>query len=111
MVRANNEPLRQELMRHSRHILAVVAVTTALCADQLVVAAPVPTAPVAEMAARLVVRLSETFSHAAPRSVGPEIQLHRTDAQPQVWQPAPQEQVVLGYSLSPFHFRLPPPVV
>jgi hypothetical protein len=98
-------------MRGSRHILAVVAVTTALCAGQLAVAAPAPKAPVAEMAARLVVRLSETFSRAAPANVRPAVRFERTDSQPRSPQPAHAQQVVLSYSLSPFHFRLPPPVL
>src|SRR2546423_534518 len=43
----------RRLMNRSRHILAVLAVTAALCADQLASAAPLPKAPVVEIAARL----------------------------------------------------------
>jgi|SRR5882724_12971008 len=98
-------------MTRSRHILAVVAVTTALCADRVVSAAPLPRTPVAEMAARLVIRLSESFSRTAPSDVRPEVRCQTADAQPYA-RPAPAERPPLARTpLSPFEFRLPPPAL
>ncbi|HSZ59505.1 MAG TPA: hypothetical protein VK797_27925 [Tepidisphaeraceae bacterium] len=93
----------------SRHILAVVAVMTALCADRAVSAAPVSRTPVAEMAARLVIRLSESFSRVAPASICPELRLDLSGREGQAPAFVPQPSIVHHLSLSPFEFRLPPP--
>ena len=85
----------------------------ALCADSVASAAPSPKMPVAEMAARLVVRLSESFSYAADSDARVET-LHAAPPQAVVptqrFVPAsePMPQCV---SLSPFQFRLPPPLI
>jgi hypothetical protein len=98
-------------MTRSRHILAVVAVTAALCADRVVSAAPLPRTPVAEMAARLVVRLSESFSRTAPSDVRPETRCPTAAPQPYLRPVAAQLAPVAGAAFSPFQFRLPPPTV
>jgi hypothetical protein len=99
-------------MTRSRRVIAVLAVSMALCADSAASAAPAPKMPVAEMAARLAVRLSESFSyatatesrietrHAAPPQVMPAERVVR------LAQPVPQ-----AIPLSPFQFRLPPPLI
>src|SRR5579872_4273892 len=96
-------------MKRSRHILAAALVTTALCASQLSLAAPAQKTPVAEMAARLVVRLSETFCRSAPAKIPPAVRFEDTDSQPRPIQPAQPQQLARSHSLSPFQFRLPPP--
>ncbi len=98
-------------MNKSRHILAVVAVTVALCADQLASAAPVPKTPVVEMAARLVIRLSESFPKSVARDVRPEIRTERFEAIATAI-PAPVADVFVAHrDVSPFQFRLPPPAL
>jgi hypothetical protein len=96
-------------MKRSRHILAVLAVTAALCADQLASAAPLPKAPVVEIAARLVIRLSESFPRAVARDVRPQVRSERFEASAEV-APAPMAEAVVAHrNVSPFQFRLPPP--
>src|SRR4051794_28687768 len=46
-------------MRATRQVLAVVAVTTALCADRVAQAAPVAHTQTIELAGRLVMRLAQ----------------------------------------------------
>lgn len=98
-------------MSKARHILAVVAVATALCADQAVAAAPLPKPQMAEMAARLVERLSHPFRQTVPSVVRP---LNRTRAA--LIEPAAAPMPVVVESIrncefSPFQFRLPPPII
>lgn len=101
--------LRFTLMSKARHILAVVAVATALCADQAIAAAPTPTPHVAEMAARLVERLSQPFRRTVPSAVRPINRSRATFVQVAI----PPREVVVAVArhceLSPFQFRLPPP--
>ena len=97
-------------MSRTRQILAVVAVTTALCADQVALAAPVQRPQVAEMAARLVDRLSQTFRRAVPNAVRPiDRSRVQTDA-PSAPVAEPVAVLALNCELSPFQFRLPPPL-
>ena len=98
-------------MNKSRHIMAVVAVTVALCADQLASAAPVPKTPVVEIAARLVIRLSESFPRSVVRDVRPEIRPERFEAIATLT-PAPVADVLVAHrDVTPFQFRLPPPAL
>jgi len=98
-------------MSKSRHILAVLAVTVALCADQFASAAPLAKAPVTEMAARLVIRLSQSFARTTSNDVRPEVR--RPGAVPPVmtWNATMHEPVVAHQAVSPFQFRLPPPLL
>jgi len=98
-------------MSRSRQILAVVAVTTALCADRVVSAAPISRAPITDMAARLVTRLSQSFQRTVPGEFREAVRHHPTnDRTPAAQTPSPQA-VKIHCGLSPFQFRLPPPVV
>ena len=98
-------------MSKTRHILAVVAMTTALCADQAVSAAPAARPQVGEMAARLVERLSRPFR----QTVATVVRAPDRQARPQValerFEPAPAPAVAAHCDLSPFQFRLPPPAI
>src|SRR3954452_24155995 len=96
-------------MNRPRHILAVLAVTAALCADQLASAAPLPRAPVVEIAARLVIRLSESFPKTVARDVRTEIRSEGINPATAVVHASVAEVVVAHRAVSPFQFRLPPP--
>jgi hypothetical protein len=87
----------------------VVAVMAALCANQGVSAAPVNRTPVAEMAARLVMRLSESFSRVAPSAVRSPVRFELYSREGQAPTIVAQPSIVHHLSLSPFQFRLPPP--
>lgn len=100
-------------MTRSRRIVAVLAVSMALCADSIASAAPTAKMPVAEMAARLAVRLSESFSYAAAgesrvetRHAAPPMAVVATRRFVRSIDPAPR-----AVPLSPFQFRLPPPAI
>ena len=98
-------------MNRSRHILAVLAVTAALCADQLASATPVPKTPVVEIAARLVLRLSQSFPQTVARDVRPEIRPQRFEATPVIPPTSAAEAIIAHQTTSPFQFRLPPPTL
>jgi hypothetical protein len=100
--------------QRTRHILAVLAVSTALCADQAVMAAPTrPTAgaELAQMAGRLVDRLSRSFRRVTlatwPTDLSRRWPERRSAPQPirTATAAAPAHSPT-----SPFQFRLPPPV-
>ena len=103
------------MTRATRQVLAVVAVTAALCADQVVAAAPASGAEarqVASLASRFVNRLSQSFRRTVvaelPRPVSEPVGrtrhlVQRLDST--VRAPAAHP------TLSPFQFRLPPPVL
>lgn len=108
-------------MRRTRQVLAVVMVTTALCADQVATAAaahePVGrmsrvtefTSLTSDLAGRFVSRLSQSFRRVVP-SAAP---VQARQPNPAVVTPAPhmadQSARVQPPPLSPFQFRLPPP--
>jgi hypothetical protein len=96
-------------MRKARHILAVMAVTTALCADQMVAAAPLPRPQMADVAARVIERLAQPFRRTVPNAVRP-ITRTCTTVQPVAPAERPAEVPALHCELSPFQFRLPPPL-
>jgi hypothetical protein len=98
-----------ELMSKARHILAVVAVATALCADQAVAAAPAPAPHVAEMAGRLVDRLSQPFRRTLPSALKP-INRYSPARIVAVTLCRPMSAISAARpEFSPFQFRLPPP--
>lgn len=98
------------MTRNTRKILFALTVTTALCVDQ-VAAAPTLRPQVAELAGRIVTRLTRGFRE----SVTVELPMHarRREAQPS--RPALAKVASEGYvpqrALSPFEFRLPPPAI
>jgi hypothetical protein len=96
-------------MSRARHILAVVAVTTALCADQVIAAAPMARPQVADMAARLVTRLSQTFRRTVPNAVRPAVRSRYVPSEAAAPVIQPDTLLALNCELSPFQFRLPPP--
>ena len=96
-------------MSRTRHILAVVAVATALCADQAVMAAPLARPQVAEMAARLVDRLSQPFRRSVPNPIRIALRHQPSQTEIAAFPDHPISVVILHCDLSPFQFRLPPP--
>jgi len=98
-------------MSRTRQILAVMAVTTALCADHVASAAPAQRGPVAEMAGRLVTRLTQTFRRVVPSAVRSPVRQQRLAPETS---PAPVASVSatpVRQQLAPFQFRLPPPAL
>jgi hypothetical protein len=97
----------------TRHILAILAVSTALCADQAVLAAPstAPGAELAQIAGRLVDRLSRSFRSTTPAHWSSDLP-RRWPERPTASAPMPAIAVVhpLRPLISPFQFRLPPPM-
>lgn len=98
------------LMRKARHIFAVVAVTTALCADQMVAAAPLARPQVGEMAARVIERLAQPFRRTIPNAVRPIARTRVATPQAAAFVERPAEVPGLHCQFSPFQFRLPPPL-
>lgn len=101
-------------MKHTRHVLVLTLVATALCADRVVTAAPEIRAHLQRSStpiARLATRLSVTF-----RRVVPAVRLHQARREGPMTQ-SPVRQVafvpakVHRVEGSPFQFRLPPPHV
>jgi hypothetical protein len=98
-------------MKKTRQVIAIALVTAALCADRAAVAAPVAvSAPVARMAVSLANRLSGRLRAGVATVVlqrsnlaGPQVSEFRADADRVV--------DVVAVTLSPFQFRLPPPVL
>jgi hypothetical protein len=97
-------------MQRARHILAVTLVATALCADRMASAAPAIQEPVREIAGRLITRLSDSFQQVAPaaRMYQPLRQNARPVIEPVVFTPIVRAPACVA--VSPFQFRLPPPV-
>jgi len=109
-------------MRRTRQVLAVVVVTTALCANHVASAAAVAREPmgaigrvseVADLASglagRFVTRLSQSFQRSVPAIVAVQSRQPRPAALAAI--PAPQDPAVYvqPQSFTPFQFRLPPP--
>jgi hypothetical protein len=97
-------------MRNARHVLAVTLVATAICADRVAVAAP-PQAPRGQLAASLIQRLTTRFRRVV--ATARLYQPRRED--PGCTEPAarivPQRLLPAPIALSPFQFRLPPPLL
>jgi hypothetical protein len=100
-------------MNKTRGILVVMAMTTALCADQMVVAAPSsgPRAiEIGQIAQRVVSRLSESFRKTVPTAVHEPRQQIASQA-PTIVPSMPARILVVAHQpASPFQFRLPPPI-
>lgn len=90
--------------------MAVVAVTTALCADQMVAAAPLAKPQVGEIAARVIERLAQPFRRTVPNAVRPITRTQTTTSQAAAPVERPAAIPALHCELSPFQFRLPPPL-
>ena len=97
------------MTRRTRQVLLALPVTTALCADQVAVAAPAARPQVAGLAGQIVNRLTRSFR----QTVTIEMPVHAR----QRWTAASEPEAlaldgsadVVHSELSPFQFRLPPP--
>jgi hypothetical protein len=92
----------------TRQVLLALTVTTALCADQVAVAAPAMRPQVAELAGRIVTRLTRSFRQV----VAVELPVHARQRSGQASDDArfvDRSLDVRHPELSPFQFRLPPP--
>lgn len=98
-------------MSRAKYLFAVVAVTTVLCADQAVPAAPLPRPHVAEMAARLIDRLSQPFRRSVPNAIRVDDRRPSSQSDLTVLPNRPVVVVVIHHELCAFQFRLPPPLV
>src|SRR3982750_4512166 len=97
-------------LRATRQVLAVVAVTTALCADRATQAAPIVRTHVAEMAHRLVMRIARRFRRAVNANLPWQLRAGGIGqlARRPILRPVPV--LAAPVPISPFQFRLPPPV-
>ena len=97
----------------TRRVLAVMAVTTALCADRVAVVSPgrPQRVEISQIASRLVSRLAQNFRRVIPAAF-PEPTRQQGIADPVAPQFAAGSPVSLAHPpLSPFQFRLPPPLL
>jgi hypothetical protein len=99
------------MTRKTRQVLLALAVTTALCADQVAVATPTLRPQVADLAGQIVNRLSRSFRQA----VSVELPLHArqrgTLQRPSAQRVSPVSAPIAHHPVSPFQFRLPPPTL
>jgi hypothetical protein len=99
------------MTQRTRQVLLALTVTTALCADQVAVAAPTLRPQVVELAGRIVNRLTRSFR----QSVTVELPVHARQrsgalSAPELCALTPASDVP-HRSISPFQFRLPPPAL
>jgi hypothetical protein len=98
----------------TKRVLAVLAVTTALCADQAVTVAPAARAQGVEfgqLASRLVTRLARNFRRTLPAAIREPAREQRSP-DPESALFAVADFPSAGHApISPFQFRLPPPAV
>ena len=95
-------------------MLVVVAMTTALCADQMVFATPTACArpaEIAEIAHRLVERLNEGLRGQSLAMLPTPARCDRQSAAPQVELQLQPQATIAHSPITPFQFRLPPPIV
>jgi hypothetical protein len=106
--------LPMTLNTKTRRVLAVMAVTTALCADQVAVAAPAvrpQRVEIGQMASRLVGRLTRSLRQGMPDAIVQPARQQRPAARP-MQQAAAATPLSVGHAPGcPFQFRLPPPVL
>lgn len=97
-------------MNHrSRQVIAVTLVAAALCADRVVVAAPVLRVQHKTTATeRLVTRLTSSFRRVIPAAR--VIQVRRDGLALLACSIAPEPVQISPPPMSPFEFRLPPPL-
>jgi hypothetical protein len=103
-------PTRFGMIRATRQVLAVVAVTTALCADRVATSAPAARPHVGVMASRLVSRLAQRLRRAVDAILPWQVRqraIGLTCRRRPALVPAPA--FVSHRPFSPFQFRLPPP--
>jgi hypothetical protein len=95
--------------RHQK-LIAVVMVTAALCADSAVLAAPSIRPAVGQIASRFVDRLTRKLGHAVQG-----VKLHQdrseSDQPTTLVIAAPVDRPAAHQPVTPFQFRLPPPLI
>lgn len=95
-------------------MLVVVAMTTALCADQMVFATPAACArpaEIVEIAHRLVERLNEGLRNRSLAMVSTPARFDREASSPQPELRLQSQETIAHPPITPFQFRLPPPMV
>ena len=109
----NSKSDQVRLTRKHRQVLAVLAVTTALCADQVTAAAPSLRPQVTDLAGRIVSRLTQSFGRTVADSAQVLPRQRVVAGRPTSGDSiVPQVAVALRpQPLSPFQFRLPPPAL
>ena len=97
----------------------MVVTTAALSADRVSASAPVvrsqmaardAVAPVVQLAGRLVSRLSRSFSQSVPKAPPAEARQLQAVVTRAPARPVDPSVLFVPATLSPFHFRLPPPI-
>jgi hypothetical protein len=98
-------------MRKTAYLLAATLLTVTLCADRAMAAAPALRPEVVQLAEKLVSRLSESFGRSAV-SIAIFPQQRPSAAAVVVPSPAPltSARTPVPQPISPFQFRLPPPL-
>jgi hypothetical protein len=102
------------MMSGKQKVLAVLAVTTALCADQSAMAAPVCRTEPAEIgciAQRLVNRLARNLCRVLPSALRWDGGASSASAQRPPLLKVAAAATLPHRPVSPFQFRLPPPLV
>jgi hypothetical protein len=97
------------MTHRTRQVLLALTVTTALCADQFAVAAPTMRPQVAELAGRIVNRLTSSFRQAVTVEMPVHARQRFGAAQDRLAPIDPSSVDIAHTPLSPFQFRLPPP--
>ena len=95
-------------------MLVVVAMTTALCADQMVFATPTACArpaEIAEIAHRLVERLNEGLRGRSLAMVSTPARSNQQAAAPRLHLQLQSQATAAHPPITPFQFRLPPPTI
>jgi hypothetical protein len=97
---------QQQTMRRTKHVIAVMVVATALCADRAIASAP--TSSRSAPARSLASRITTSFRQTVPAV---RLQPGRT-MESAASHPLPICEIASGVrsEFSPFQFRLPPPI-
>jgi hypothetical protein len=98
-------------MRKSLYLVAAALLAVTFCADRAMAATPAIRPEVVQLAEKLVNRLSESFSRTARcNAIFPQRQ---TISSALSLRPLPlaYSQPLVAQPISPFQFRLPPPVL
>ena len=95
------------MRRRTRHVIAVMVVATALCADRSVSAAPIARPQSQGFARAFASRLTTSLRRAVAPARAQWVTI--VEAAPVVEQPVRDAASGLHPNFSPFQFRLPPP--
>ena len=95
-------------MRRTRHVIAVMVVATALCADRSVSAAPIARPQSAGFARTFASKLTTSLRRAVAPAA-PVQSVRMVESASVAAQPVRDAASGLHPTFSPFQFRLPPP--